>query len=63
MLGTWICLTMPTSLALAAWSGGSTSTARASAMMATTLGKLGAVSSYHHTTQPTIKPEPNIQHN
>ena len=44
MLGwvTWICLTMPTSLVLAAWSGGSTSTARASAMMATTLGRLGA---------------------
>ena len=37
---TCTCLTMPESLALAGWSGGSTSQARASAMIATTRGKL-----------------------
>ena len=38
---TCTCLTIPMSLAFEGWSGGRTSTANASAMIATTRGKLG----------------------
>ena len=38
---TCTCLTIPMSLAFEGWSGGRTSTASASAMIATTRGKLG----------------------